>query len=475
MDFNWGNDNAPMVVSGSGIGEPDAAQQATTTYTTILTPTNNFGADVGYSAGVYTAVADNQLYTISFSLPYGVISSTAWTFTYRWKHVHASGGADTYPALIVTTGTGLLSPFAYLTGTFSVTLMNGDTLTPEFKSVDYPGTEVWTVFGALSGAEVIVSTSSNAISSSAILHTLRGELGQWDFLKGIMTMFNLVSMIDENNPNNILIEPYNDVFVTNPLTKELDWSDKVDVSEMSLSPLTDLNKNTIFKFVEDDEDYTFMRYKFSTSGHLYGSKELDASISGTTNGRPTVLQGTEEIVAEPFAATVSKQLESQYFDFIVPTIYAVNDDLSSEGFDNSPRIFYKNGVKDLVSCTYHVPAQNGGGTVGAEDEFLQFSHLSAIPSVSPTTKDFVFESNQLFTGVGNPPIDNLFNSYWDAYFTELYHPDTRTMMLKVNLNPSDIATFKFYDKVFIRNRIFRVNKIEYKPNSLAKVEFILIP
>ena len=320
-----------------------------------------------------------------------------------------------------------------------------------------------------------MSTSSNAISSSAILHTLRGELGQWDFLKGIMTMFNLVSMIDENNPNNILIEPYNDIFVTNPLTKELDWSDKVDVSEMSLSPLTDLNKNTIFKFVEDDEDYTFMRYKFSTSGHLYGSKELDASISGTTNGRPTVLQGTEEIVAEPFAATVSKQLESQYFDFIVPTIYAVNDDLSSEGFDNSPRIFYTNGVESLQSCTYYVPAQNGVAATTAEEDFLQFSHLSAIPSVSPTTKDFVFESNQLFTGVGNPPIDNLFNSYWDAYFTELYHPDTRTMMLKVNLNPSDIATFKFYDKVFIRNRIFRVNKIEYKPNSLAKVEFILIP
>ena len=49
------------------------------------------------------------------------------------------------------------------------------------------------------------------------------------------------------------------------------------------------------------------------------------------------------------------------------------------------------------------------------------------------------------------------------------------MTLKVNLNPSDIATFKFYDKIFIRNRIFRVNKIEYKSNSLAKVEFILIP
>ena len=49
------------------------------------------------------------------------------------------------------------------------------------------------------------------------------------------------------------------------------------------------------------------------------------------------------------------------------------------------------------------------------------------------------------------------------------------MTLKVNLSPSDVAAFKFYDTVFIKNRVFRVNKIEYKPNDLATVEFILIP
>ena len=30
---------------------------------------------------------------------------------------------------------------------------------------------------------------------------------------------------------------------------------------MKLTPLTDLNKNTIFKFVEDDDDYAFNVYK----------------------------------------------------------------------------------------------------------------------------------------------------------------------------------------------------------------------
>tara|TARA_R110002111_G_scaffold20124_2_gene48370 strand:- start:636 stop:785 length:150 start_codon:yes stop_codon:yes gene_type:complete len=49
------------------------------------------------------------------------------------------------------------------------------------------------------------------------------------------------------------------------------------------------------------------------------------------------------------------------------------------------------------------------------------------------------------------------------------------MTIKVDLNPADLSTFKFYDKVIIKNREFRVNKIDYKPNDLATVEFILIP
>ena len=72
-------------------------------------------------------------------------------------------------------------------------------------------------------------------------------------------------------------------------------------------------------------------------------------------------------------------------------------------------------------------------------------------------------------------VANLFNLYWLPYYAELYNANTRIMTLKVNLSAADINTFKFNDKVMIKNRIFRVNKIDYKPNALATVEFILIP
>ena len=292
-------------------------------------------------------------------------------------------------------------------------------------------------------------------------------------------MFNLVTLPDENNPNNIKIEPYADVFISTGTGTTLadrgiqhDWTDKIDVSEMKLEPLADLNKKTMFKFVEDDDDYSFNQYKNLVGGHLYGSNEWDAW------NEFNILEGEEEIIAEPFAATLVKPLEDFFPEFITPAIYARGGDATWEGFDNSPRIMFDNGEVTLTSCTYFIPTQNGVGGSAFENQFLQFSHLSDIPTSNATpstTMDFHFGICQVMPGVGTPTPNNLFNLYWLPYYSQLYNPNTRVMTIKVNLNASDINLFKFNDKIFLKNRIFRVNKIDYKPNDLSTVEFILIP
>ena len=496
MDFNWGGDNVPTNLDAGGEGYVDAQQTATTSFVTIQTNNNDYSANIGYGAGVYTATMDNQTYNIDYEYTYDVTNNVPWSGTFQWILTRASGVVEPPINLQTVTGLGNIANIfgQSIYGTFSTILNTGDTLHSEFKS-DTASTNGFyvSVLGGLAGilsgvGATYVGSSATAATNNIFLQTLRGELGQWDFLKGIMTMFNLITMVDENDPNNILIEPYAAVFINNTnggvgnLTLadrgiQHDWTEKIDASEMELKPLTDLNDSTVFQFVEDEDDYCFKNYKNSTSGHLYGSKELEASTS--SNGLPTILGGAKEIIAEPFAATVSKPLEDYLPSFVVPSIYAMTDEGTSEGFDNSPRILYNNGIKS-TGATYFIPAQNGVGYEN-EDEFLQFSHLSDIPTIvsSPPaatdTRDFVFESQQLFPGVGIPPADNLYSIYWQPYFNELYSPDTRTMTLKVNLSPSDVASFQFYDTVFIKNRVFRCNRIDYKPNDLATVEFILIP
>jgi hypothetical protein len=287
-------------------------------------------------------------------------------------------------------------------------------------------------------------------------------------------MFNLVTLQDKTDPANIIIEPYADVFITTTKGTSLsarsiqhDWTDKIDLQDVKLAPLSELKKKTVFKYEEESEDYIFNVYKNATNGHLYGSKVFNASGL-------TLLEGEDEIVATPFAATISKPLTDSLTDMIVPTIYSRSSDGTTGGFDNKPRILYNHtGASPIaISSSYYIPVQNGESSENSQLLFT-FSHLTDIPTVA-NTDDFNFGECQYIQPIGNTVTSNLFNTYWLPYYNQLYNPDTKTMTIKVNLQAADIATFKFSDYVMIKNRSYRVNRIDYKPTDLSTVEFILI-
>jgi hypothetical protein len=472
MDFNWGSADTPMVFNNTSTGRLPVMTIPTGTH--IMPFVDITGSNFGFddSTYIFTAIQDNQIYNVIYymHLENGGLGTQNVTVDIEW--VATIGGVET-----------IIDPMNFPTiplvgviysGSFGVILNTGDTLKCRVTV-----SNTYDLHINYNQLALQLSTSANNTTSDSLLQNLRGELGQWEFLKGIITMFNLVTVPDKSNPNNILIEPYNEMFLENTDSSELNWTPKVDVTEIKLKPLTDLKRNTIFKFVEDDDDFAFQNYKNQVGGHLYGSQLFNATIA--TNGLETILSGEEEIIAEPFAATVPKPLMTQYPQLVVPAIYSYNaEDDTSESFDNSPRIMYNNGKVTMASDTYYIPTQNGTVSENATT-FLQFSHLTDIPtdiSIPPSaldTRDFHFGICQLIPPIGDPTPNNLFNTYWLPYFNDLYNPDARVMTLKVNLGSGDMNTFKFYDIVMIKNRKFRVNKIEYKPTDLSTVEFILIP
>ena len=473
MDFNWGSNASSEDVTEAFFTLAGGTILSTTSYQNYV-----FDDDLNFNPNLNWVSADNEFVALNNNTQYDVdfiasierTGATSDPFDFRLAHKNSSG------TLINTYGTQ--NAFV-LYGNEQIVLQAGDTLAIEFKS-DVAGEfkQRHTTQGGIP-TRMSAVIGQGLVTTNSLLQNLRGELGQWEFLKGLLTMFNLVTLPDENNPSNIKIEPYSDVFIPTATAGdtladrgvEHDWTEKIDVTEMKLMPLTELNKNTIFKFVEDDDDYAFMNYKNSVGGHLYGSQKYNAG------NEFNILVGEDEIVAEPFAATVVKSLYAQFSDFVTPAVYSLAEDGTSEGFENSPRIMYNNGIKSdtdgtFVSCTYFMPAQNGV-TSANQDKFLQFSHLTDVPTIAGT-RDFHFGECQLIPPFA-PVNDNLFNLYWLPYYSELYNPDTRIMTIKVNLSPSDINTFKFNDTIFIKNRTFRCNRIDYKPNDLATVEFILIP
>ena len=484
MDFNWGAQST--IIEGTGTYTGTGTNTSTTSFATLWLDDTDFSDEFGYNTSNYNFVAAEDATTYTFDYAFPIYMTSSDDLSVRWQQYNASGTViDVHDAMVYASGGITAGSYVDYVGSFTANLNQNDTIQPMFKTAS-AGTGTQGVLSWAYDTYVNATVGAKLITGNVLLQTLRGELAQWDFLKGLMTMFNLVSVPDKSNPNNILIEPYADIFISNTssgTTSDLtlasrsithDWTEKIDVAEVKLLPLTDLNKTTIFKFVEDEDDYAFNVYKNSVFGHLYGSKVYDASGF-------TVLQGEEEIIAEPFAATLPKMLMTQFPQLVTPAIYSYNpDDGTSEGFDNSPRILYNNGKVTMSTDTYFIPSHNGLSSENQPD-YLQFTHLGAVPavvSIPPAitdTQDFHFGECQLMSGMGNSTSKNLFNVYWLPYFAELYNPDTRIMTIKVNLTAGDVNAFNFYDTVFIKNRQYRVNKIDYKPNDLATVEFILIP
>ena len=465
MDFNWGAGNSPSDKEHTGASDLISADvTVTTSFAPIVfdsdSYTNNSAFGYDSSTAIFTAVSDNAVYTIDYNYTFKLLA--AGTLSGRYAHRNSAGnlvGNGLIDVFSVTNATYIYS------GTFTEILNTGDTLSLEVKTTTSNSYKALK-YDAISGDKTFTngSISITAMVNSVLLNTQRGDLGQWEFFKGFVNMFNLVILQDKNNPNNLVIEPYNDIFISNTDSKLYDWTEKIDASQIKLTPL-ELVKTTNFKY-EEDEAYPNNYYQ-SIVNKEYGSYVF-------SNPDMTLFTGEEDVMATPFSATVVKPMADYLPQFLVPVVYSSNDDATEfESYNNNPRILFKVSAIPFTftdSTTYYIPAQNGTTSENAT-EYLRFSHTSSLPS---TTNDDDLNYGEIQLMCGATPVNNLYNIYWSPYYNELYNIDTRYMTLKVNLNASDINQFNFYDKVMIKNKEYRVNKIEYKPNDLSTVEFILI-
>tara|TARA_R110000751_G_scaffold76211_1_gene153409 strand:- start:18001 stop:20844 length:2844 start_codon:yes stop_codon:yes gene_type:complete len=498
MDFNWGNDNSPILegigsatshfYGSTSINPQPVNNFATTTWGSLRLMQYNYNAyvsnlpaDYNASTGVFTSTKPNQQVSVSFAfrilnLPtiYGDLN-----MNYRWvknEGLASEEVQDYRPTEFI--GSNLFYDY---NGSVSFLLQTGDTLAPQFQLDQFVGTieqSNGNPNNNSANSTVVWSLSLSPVVSGSLLNTLRGEMGQWEFLSVILKMNNLITMPNPQNPNNIIIQPYSDYFPSigsggGSVSSEsrgisLDWTNKVDAKTMISKALVNNKRTTLWKYTEDENDYVFKFYKDQFFGFLYGSNTENED-------QYNILEGQEVIEAKGVAATLIKSYDDLWPQLVFPAIYKVNDDLTTSAFDNKPRILYDNGQYAMFANdgnTVFIPSQNGDF-----GENLQILYrMTTFSSYPPTnsSNDLNFGTCQVLN-TNNNTINTLCNRFWSQYYDELYNSDTRKVSLKIDLNAADISLFTFNQIVMIKNRAYRVNKIEYKPNTLAKVELILIP
>ena len=493
MDFNWGKevDVNPASAGSPGFfvngfsGGTTVATLIGTSYTALKLdsthPLNQTAAvgltNIGYNLSTHRFTSAVTTTTYSFDSEWHFdITSANTTFKCRVVHKDSGGNELADDEFTLTANNGTTKVWSYVG---SWTLNTGEYL--EFQAKRTGGGVINQANSSFAGSlpNCMVTTDTNPQIDSNFLLSKRGKIKQWDFIKDIFTMFNLVTMQDRQNPNNLIIEPYKDVFLDDSISQyisinTLDWTDKVDIDSIEIKPLK-LKERIKFDY-KKPKDFANKEYQAYT-GMQFGSYEIDASDFD-------LAKGEQKIALKVFSPTI---LTPVFDDFnvilTVPNILAGEVDTGTTGpIDNNPRILYDASYTSVSTGItidpddYHIPAY--GGVVSANyGYFGLFSHLHRHPAQSDPAIDFDlnFGTHQIVGFGGSPPVHNLFNTYWQPYFDELYHPDTKEVKLNIALNAQDLSTFNFNDQIRIKNRLYRANKIDYKPEALSKVELILLP
>jgi hypothetical protein len=305
------------------------------------------------------------------------------------------------------------------------------------------------------------------IDDYKLSNSLRGSMSQWDLISGIIKMFNLLVMPSSDGLFNI--EPYVNIFQHYTSTNDveiIDWTDKVNAQEYKLTPMTTLKKKQIFTYKEDSKDYLSSEYSSLLDGYLFGTHTREETDNDFVSG--------ESKIELPFAPTIDKPIFGT--SFICPAIFSKKGDDDFSDFESNPRILFDNGVRTGSSgYGYQSPVQNHTtAQFSNETDYLFFSHYErGTPLTGTEDKNYNFGTCQTL-GFGPLPSETLYSEYWQPYIDDLYDNDTRQLKLKINLYPSDVSGFRFYDLIQIKNRLYRVNKINYKPGAMSDVELILL-
>lgn len=274
-----------------------------------------------------------------------------------------------------------------------------------------------------------------------------------DIFSDITKLFNLYVDTTENDKE-LKIEPYND-YVAAGTT--LNWTDKADYTQV-VSAYEDLPSVIEFMYNNDEDDYALNQYK-KNAGVDYGSFNLILN---------TDKKQEEKIQLDVFSATAVVHYSTSH-----PYSSVVQRDEAGvyERLKNKPRLVYKNftpigvATDDFINIVDHT-------------SYNMASHYNDTPSnINATTLDLNFGYTQpVYIANSLNTIKNLFNTYYYRYILERYTEDRTFIKINIRLTETDIASFRFNNKVRLKSQTYLVNKIEYNAgeNGISKVELVKI-
>jgi hypothetical protein len=289
--------------------------------------------------------------------------------------------------------------------------------------------------------------------------TLHRKFKQKDFIKGLITMFNLYIEPDRLNNRTLLIEPRKDYFTTN----SVDWTEKVDLSSIKFSFLSDFQSKRNILTYKQDGDYQNKTY-FENVKEIYGQYDTIFENDFITD---------EKKIESTFSPTPIISIGQ---NFPMSKITQENNTI----YDGNLRIMFFNYIDILSNKDYWILYETvqEGGSFFIQNNLPWAGHLD-----NPYSPQNDLNFGQVVTSSFEWPASDttLSDVYWKDYLDLINNPNPKFLTADFYLDEYDINKFSFKNPIYLDIKgqigLYIVNKIsDYNPmqRTTCKVELIKI-
>ena len=307
------------------------------------------------------------------------------------------------------------------------------------------------VFDGINTLELISLTDTLSIGGKVRLQDYLPKFKQKDLLSDLIKRYNLIIHIDEDNPNILLFDSYNDYYANN--TEVLDWSSKKDYSrEDDIKLLSELQfKKVKYTYTKEDTADDINVDYYGTTNEIYGEVDIVFDNDFVTG---------DKIIQSPFSPTPTVKTS---FGAYLPSINRDNP-------VGNPRVLYYGGLKNLSG-------NNTWSLNGASRR--QYPYAGHFDDPILPTLDLNFDICRFYFFDDTIAYTNntQYNKYWGIYINQISNGKLLTAYF--NLNETDIRKIRnnLSFKVWVKDAYYYINKVfDYNPlkNDVTKVELIKV-
>ena len=326
-------------------------------------------------------------------------------------------------------------------------LKGGDEIQMRFSPpIDWGGETITITASNISGRpsenanDVFTATTSTSqsFSTDVIVADQMPEQKVYDFITGLVKMFNLV--IEPTSRTKFIVEPLDDWYA---LGTNYDITQYTDTENLKVTK-PELYQRISFNYQESDA-YEMRNHRLTNGGIGYGDVRADFTFDGG------------ELTAQNAFEIMRYQKLNDYSNGITNFLVGKSIDKEGDPYIGAPVIFYSPSTLNITSYPIGFLDETGQTTTASNQVYLCANINNRVAASVTQMLTYGLEVDPLHE---QSFVQTLYNQFWEDYITDLYSASRRVYSLKARFPAKVISALRMNDKLDIAGRRYVINQVK---------------